>query len=729
MDAISRRWRALVSRLPLHASIRLAPRLRGALLRFLDALGAHVASAELQLARARAADCERQRELLVETIPQLAWTAQPDGWIDYFNRHWFDYTGLTLAQAQGSGWELVLHPDDLDLALARWSCAIATGSPFEAEYRIRRAADNGYRWHLGRACAARDASGAIVKWVGTHTDIDGQKQAVEATRRRASAEARHDSARRFREIVETVRIAALELDITGCVTFVNDAMLALTGYSREELIGADWFATCVVRGVEERGLFDAGMIAGGLPAHVESEILTKSRVVRAVQWDNATHYDERGRVCGAASFGTDVTDRREEEAALTLLLEVTRAVGEAPRLDDALALTLERMCATTGWSYGEVWLPMRDGTTLERHSVHVGRGGLEPLSASDEHLTLQPGEGLAGRAWSEQRSVWTPDLDLEAALPRRECATAAGVHAGAAIPVLDGDTVVAVLAFYLDHPRPSDERRLSLIAVVAHQLGALVARRRAEHEIVLARDAAEAASRAKSDFLARMSHELRTPLNSIIGFADLLLRSPAIAGRAQDAKLLERVRVNGRHLLGLINDVLDLAKVESGHLQIERSLVRIDEMVREVAAGLAFRTLGGNVTLRCVVPDTVAPCYTDETRLRQVLLNLVGNALKFTERGEVVLTVETDPWTSQPNRVLVQDTGIGIPRDRHHAVFEAFEQADVTVTRRFGGTGLGLPITRALCEALGYQLTLDSTEGEGSTFVIGFGELQSSRAA
>ncbi len=680
-------------------------------------------------ARERSEASGRHLKELAETIPQIVWTAQPDGWVDYFNTQWFEYSGLALDESLGWGWEQVVHPDDLDMAAWRWTHSFTTGDPFDVEYRFRRAADATYRWHLGRARPVRDEDGAIVKWFGTSTDIDDQKQAVEMIRRAATAEARHDGARRFREIVETVRLAALELDVTGRVTFVNDAMLVLTGYSRDELIGADWFDTCLVRGADERAMFEEGVVAGTLVPHNESEILTRSQAVRVVQWDNATHYDERGRVCGAASFGTDVTDRRAEEAALTLLLDVTRAVGEAPQLDDALALTLERFCATTGWCYGEVWLPLRDGVTLERRGVHVGREGLEPLSSPAGVVTMRLGEGLAGRAWAEQQSVWVPDFDGEASLPRRREAALAGVHAGAAIPVLDGDTVVAVLSFCLDHPRPSDERRLSLIAVVAHQLGALVARRRAEHEIVLARDAAEAASRAKSDFLARMSHELRTPLNSIIGFADLLMRSPAVAGRAQDAKMLERVRVNGRHLLGLINDVLDLAKVESGHLQIEQSLVRVDDMVREVAAGLAFRTLDRDVTLRCVVPDFVTPCYTDETRLRQVLLNLVGNALKFTEQGEVVLTVETDPWTSQPRRVLVRDTGIGIPPDRHEAVFEAFEQADVTVTRRFGGTGLGLPITRALCEALGFRLTLESSEGQGSTFVIALGEIQATRAA
>jgi PAS domain S-box-containing protein len=680
-------------------------------------------------ARHRATEEAHRFRTLAEAIPQIVFTAQPDGWLDYYNAQWFTYTGTSLEQAQGLGWDRVVHPDDLDLCVERWRDAVATGETFEVEYRFRRASDGAYRWHLGRARPHRDEFGEIVKWFGTCTDIHDQKQALEATRRAAAKEARHDSARRFREIVEAVRLAAVELDVTGQVTFVNDAMLSLTGYRRNELVGADWFATCAARPEEARRLFDDGVASDSLPAHFEGEIVTKVGAVRVVQWDNATHYDERGRVCGSASFGTDVTDRRAEEAALTLLLEVTRAVGEAPMLADALTLTLERLCSTTGWSYGEVWFPAREGTRLERLGVHLGREGLEPLTAAGGCVSMDMGRGLPGRAWQQQTSVWAPNLSAEPDFDRPEQARAAGVNSGAAIPVLYGDTVVAVLCFFMEFPRPSDERRLALVAVVAHQLGALIARRRAEQEIVLARDAAEAASRAKSDFLARMSHELRTPLNSIIGFADLLVRSPAIAGRAQDAKLLERVRANGRHLLGLINDVLDLAKVESGHLTIERSFVRLDDLVREVASGLAFRTVDRDVSLRYVVPDIVAPYHTDETRLRQVLLNLVGNALKFTERGEVTITIETDPWTSAPRRVIVRDTGIGIAADRHQAVFEAFEQADVTVTRRFGGTGLGLPIARALCEALGFRLMLESAEGAGSTFVIELDAAQAIRAA
>ena len=662
---------------------------------------------------------------LAESIPQIVWRTTADGWADYYNARWFAYTDLTLGESFGWGWERVLHPDDVDLCMERWTHAIATGEPFEMEYRLRRAADGTYRWHLARAVPVLGEGGRILKWFGTCTDIDEQKLAADGLRRATVAEARHDGARRFRAFIETVRTAALELDTNGRVLFVNQRMLDLTGYARAELLGADWFEKCSPQSASARAEFLAAIAADEVPASQEHELLTKSGIVRVLELDNSPQRDERGQIIGIASFGSDVTERRAESAALTLLLEVTRAIAEAPELDDALAVVLQQLCATTGWTYGEIWLPSSDGSIIVRTRAHHTRMGLEAFSEASDGMRLRIGDDLPGTAWARRATVWSPDLAKDGSFRRQFQAEDAKLHAGAAIPVLDGESVVAVLCFLMDFPRPSDERRLALIGVVAHQLGSVVARRRVEQEVVHARDVAVAANRAKSDFLARMSHELRTPLNSIIGFGDLLARSASFAGNALDSKLIDRVRANGRHLLGLINDVLDLSKVEAGHLTLEHSLVRVDELVREVVSGLAFRIADRDVRLHCVVPEHILPAYTDETRLRQVLLNLVGNALKFTEAGEVCVTLEADPFTGAPLRLIVRDTGIGIPADRHGAVFDAFEQADASVTRRFGGTGLGLSITRALCEAMQYRLTLESEVGRGSSFVV---ELRTSLA-
>jgi PAS domain S-box-containing protein len=247
-------------------------------------------------------------------------------------------------------------------------------------------------------------------------------------------------------------------------------------------------------------------------------------------------------------------------------------------------------------------------------------------------------------------------------------------------------------------------------------------RRQYEAALLRARDAAEAASHAKSDFLSRMSHELRTPLNSVIGFARVLRRHGAGKLEAQDLQYLDRIQANGEHLLKLVNDVLDVAKIEAGRVTVEWGAVRIDAVIREVVDQLEGQPRAAGVALRADVPPSPVMMQTDARLLRQVLINLVGNAIRFTHQGHVVVRLIVEPGTQRPLRIEVADTGIGIPADRQRAIFEPFEQADSTTTRAYGGTGLGLSIARSLCEALGYTLTVESTPGEGSTFSIRLGD-------
>jgi signal transduction histidine kinase/CheY-like chemotaxis protein len=229
--------------------------------------------------------------------------------------------------------------------------------------------------------------------------------------------------------------------------------------------------------------------------------------------------------------------------------------------------------------------------------------------------------------------------------------------------------------------------------------------------------AAEAASRAKSEFLANMSHELRTPLNSVIGFTNILLKNKAGNLREQDLTFLERVLDNGKHLLTLINQVLDLAKVEAGRMELECGPVALDDLVHSTLAGLEGQVKGKDVKLVAEIPPRLAPIETDPGKLKQVLINLVGNAIKFTDRGNVTVRVEADA-DGRPLALDVIDTGAGIPADKLQVIFEAFEQGDVGSTREYGGTGLGLTIARSLCRLMGYEITVHSRVGYGSMFRV-----------
>ncbi len=240
----------------------------------------------------------------------------------------------------------------------------------------------------------------------------------------------------------------------------------------------------------------------------------------------------------------------------------------------------------------------------------------------------------------------------------------------------------------------------------------------AEQKAVEARDVAERMSRAKSDFLTHVSHELRTPLNSVIGFSNVLLRRSDAASGAQDLVYLERIRDNGTHLLNLIDDLLDLSRIEAGKQRLELGPVSLDRLIAETTSQMEGRLVGKAAVLRVQVPPGVAPLLTDERKLKQVLINLIGNAVKFTDSGSVTVRVEVDPETAEAVRIDVADTGIGIPASRLTDIFEPFEQADASIARRHEGTGLGLAIARSFCDLMAYRLSVESTVGVGSTFSI-----------
>jgi PAS domain S-box-containing protein len=786
---------------------------------------------------AELAEARERYRLLAEHASDMISTHALDGSFTYAAPALEELLGVKSEDLRGRSPIEFAFPEDRVLIAEGTERAYRNRGSSLVTWRCRRP-DGSYVWLETNGRAVRDAKTGQPLWfVCSSRDITSRKRIEGALR---------ESEQRLRATLETPNLVAVALDPEGIVTFCNEGLCQTTGWSRDDLLGHNWFDICMPERAVRRA-FRSQLRRGTIPARFEREIVCRDGSRRLIEWDNNVLRDPLGGVIGTVSLGVDVTEKRQEETVLQLLQSVTVAAGAAEDIDSALGAMLESMCESTHWRYGEAWLPDLTSSRLVRQDVYFATPGVDvsTLVESGRGLSVAPGEGLPGTVWSKGEYEWIDDLAAGESRPRRQKALAGGFRAACAVPVKSGHQVTAVLIFFLHSARRRDQRAAEIVTTVASQLGSMILRKRVETElresearlraivrsmkegliitdledriqfvnertleltgraesellgrqagellniptandvsrpqlqrhghsdryevrithgersgawleiaggplanadgeivgslgtvtdvsdrkryeeaILGARDAAEAASRAKSDFLSRMSHELRTPLNSVIGFARVLRRNGAGQFGADDLTYLDRIQANGEHLLKLVNDILDVARIEAGRVTVESGTVRLDALVREIVEQLEGQPRGADVALRADVPATPITVETDARLLRQVLINLVGNALRFTHQGHVIVGLVADPVTHRPMRIDVTDTGIGIPTDRQRAIFEPFEQGDSTTSRAYGGTGLGLSIARSLCEALGYQLTLESTSGVGSTFSVHLG--------
>jgi PAS domain S-box-containing protein len=502
-----------------------------------------------------------------------------------------------------------------------------------------------------------------------------------------AAQALVRSEQNYRSVIEQMQDVFFRTDAAGLWSFLNPAWTTLTGNGVAPSLGKHFLIH--VHPSDRALLLDAfrPLAEGEVESmRVEARYFHQDGGYRWVEASTRVVRDDDGIFAGTMGTLRDVTERRAaEEERLRLATNIRQlldASGEGIYgLDASGTVTFVNRRGSEMLGYQPFELIGTSMHTLVHHSRRDG--SRYPVDESPIHRAAT--QGIACEV--DDEVLWRKDgsaLQVEYA----------------ASPVLEQGRIAGAVVNFRD----------------------ITARKRFELELIVARDAAEAASRAKSDFLARMSHELRTPLNSIIGFANVLLKNKQDAMSPGDLAYLNRIATNGLHLLGLINDILDLSKIEAGRMTLDMSAVSLGTLVRDTVEELESQTRDRPVVLRALIPAYVRPIQSDSARMKQVLINLVGNALKFTESGEVTVEIEVDD-AAQPRRLVVRDTGIGIPEHRLDAIFNVFEQAETMTARRFGGTGLGLAISRSLCELMGHQLGVESVEGVGTTMVVQLGDV------
>lgn len=489
----------------------------------------------------------------------------------------------------------------------------------------------------------------------------------------------------YHSLVDRLPIHVTRIDLHGKITFANETFCQLVGRPVEALIGLTDFDFSPAELAEKYQRDNQQVATSGKALHAIEENRLDGQLSYYEVWKLPV-YNNCGQVVEIQAVFWDVTEREENRSALARERDLLRTLMDS--LPDLIYVKdANGRYITVNRSLQRLWGNPPLDSIVGETAFNFVRDDLAAIYMQADQDVLR-----------HDRAV----IDSE-----EEVVTSTGekrIYSTTKVPLHDQfGNVTGLVGIDRDITR----------------------RKRAEEELRQAREAAEAANQAKSDFLANMSHEIRTPLNAVIGITDLLLEGDL--GQVH-REYLEIIRESGESLMVVINDILDFSKIEAGRLELETKVFNLADVVRNATRALALRAHDRELKLACEF-DPAAPewVWGDAVRLRQVLTNLIGNAIKFTPHGEVTVSVQAVRDSEQRVELLfqVRDTGIGIPPDKLDHIFKAFAQADASTTRRFGGTGLGLAICTRLVQAMGGQLQVQSRVNEGSEFYFSLRLLKS----
>jgi PAS domain S-box-containing protein len=612
------------------------------------------------------------------------WDAASD--IIYISPRFKAFLGLPPAASglRPAEWEALVHPDDLERHRSAMLAHLRGEAPFfSTECRVRRP-DGSYVWIQNRGLGLRDGSGRVYRMAGSFGDITPLKQREDQLAEAVSA--RESALQELQAVLDNIEYGLLFMDADLRPRIANRALYRMWRLP-ESIITERPSWREMVEFAREMGIYQAPPSGDAW----EAWLAVREERIRAAD----SHLIELRLADGTVLQHRCIA--LPDGGRMLTYFDIT----ELKRVEQALQESIKRYDLAMHGSNEGLW-----DWDQRADELHISPRFKELTGLKTDAETIKPADWLANLH---------PD-DLEPYLTKLRA------H-------LKGESEFLNIEFRL---RGSDgtyrwvlargigiRDEIGRVYRMAGSIGDITARKRAEIELRQAKEEAEQASRTKSQFLTNMSHELRTPLNAIIGITEMLREDAEDRGEGDLVEPLERIHRAGNHLLKLINEILDLSKIEAGRLELSLEDVELAHLLHEVAKTaepLAGRN-GNRLQVR--LADGLGRMGVDPIRLRQVVLNLLSNACKFTERGEVVLEARREP-SGQGDWIVVSvaDTGIGMTPEQMGRLFQEFMQADALTTSKYGGTGLGLAISRKLCRLMGGDIHVESAPGKGSRFTI-----------
>jgi len=610
-------------------------------------------------ALAELAAAHAKLDVIVQAVSEVIYMVAPDGKLTWWNANLEAVTGKSPEELLQMTPPDFLENAEKPLATSALQTAAETGFA-SAEVNLKTV--KGLTPYEFNVVPVWDPGGKLLGFAGTGRDMNERKKIEESLRLNVAA-------------MEAAANGISITDVRGAIVWVNEAFTKMTGYTKAEVLGCN---PRILKSERQPPEFYEAMWKTILDGHVWHGQLVNKR-------KDGTFYDEE----------MTITPVRDETGAVSHYVAIKQDITERKQADERIAAS-ERMIRTIlDLLPQRVFWKDREGRYLGCNRIFLEDTGMKDVVGLTDYDMPWKREEAEFYCLCDRRVMENNRPELSIVETQRNAV---------------GEDV-----WLLTNKSPFHDAHDQVVGVIGtyHDITTI---KKAELEITRARDAAEAANRAKSDFLANMSHEIRTPMNGIIGMTELTLTTELTPDQRDQ---LNTVRECADSLLTLLNDILDLSKIEAGKLDLESTNFDLINTVETAVSVLAARAMEKNLEVICSIdPDTPRYVQGDSLRLRQVLLNLMGNAVKFTDHGEIIVGTKVESARDGKAALyfFVSDTGIGIPQDRLTSIFESFTQVDSATTRKFGGSGLGLTISQRIVEMMGGAIKVESELGEGSTF-------------